>query len=266
MENNTNLLSSKRVGQAVLAVMVLLAIFLLGKSINEFAHLGERSANVVQDVITVSGKGEVFEVPNIATFSFSITEEGKDVTEANNKSSTKNNAAMKYLKDAGVEEKDIQTVGYNANPKYDYSQPVCIAYPCPTRSPVLVGYEVSQTISVKVRNVDKAGDILSGIGAIGVTNISGLTFTIDDEEAIRAEARSKAIADAKAKADKLAKDLGVKISGVVSFYEDNNVAYPMYAMESKAMGMGGGGPSVAPEIAKGENKVTVSVNVTFRIK
>jgi len=265
MENNTNILMSHRFKQAVLAVLILLGIFLLAKSINEFSHFGERSANTVQDMITVSGKGEVFAVPDIATFSFSITEEGKDVAEANNKSSVKNNSAMKYLKDAGIEDKDIQTIGYNANPKYDYSQPICATYPCPSRSPKLIGYEVSQTVSVKVRNTDKAGDILSGIGAIGVTNISGLTFTIDDEDSIRAEARTKAIANAKEKADKLVKDLGVKIDGVTSFYEDNNVAYPMYAMDSKVMGIGGG-PSIAPEIAKGENNVTVNINVTYRIK
>lgn len=255
---------SHRFKQAILGVLVLLAVFLLAKSINEFSHFGERSAMTIQDMITVSGKGEAFAVPDIALFSFSVIEEGKDVAEANNKSSTKNNAIMKYLKGAGIAEKDLKTEGYNANPKYDYSQIVCIKYPCPSQTPKLVGYEVSQTVSVKVRNTDKAGEILSGVGALGVTNISGLTFTIDDEEAIRAEARSKAIADAKSKAEKLSKDLGVKIVGVSSFYEDaGGVISPMYAMESKAVG---GGVSVAPDIAKGENKITVNVNVTYRIK
>lgn len=267
MENNTNLLTSHRFKQAVLIALVLLSVLLLAKSINEFSHVGQRSATDVQDMITVQGKGEVFAVPDIATFSFSITEEGKDVAEANNKSSTKNNAVMKYLKDAGIADKDIQTTDYNANPKYDYNQIVCIKYPCPSSSPKLVGYEVSQTVSVKVRNTDKAGDILSKVGALGVTNISGLTFTIDDSEVLKAEARAKAIEDAKAKADVLAKALGVKIVGVSSYYEDQGgVAYPAYAMESKAMGIGGGAPTVAPDIAKGQNKITTNVNVTYRIK
>ncbi|MES2223834.1 MAG: SIMPL domain-containing protein [Patescibacteria group bacterium] len=266
MENNTNLLTSHRFKQAVLTVLTFLAVFLIAKSINEFSHFGARSAADVQDTITVQGKGEVFAVPDIATFSFSITEQGKDVAEANNKSSTKNNAAMKYLKDAGIAEKDIQTTDYSANPQYDYSQVVCVKYPCPQQAPKLIGYEVSQTVSVKIRNTDKAGDILSGVGALGVTNISGLTFTIDDEDSIRAEARAKAITDARAKADELVKQLGVRIDKVSSFSEDGGgVVYPMYAMQSKAMDVAGTAP-VAPEIAKGQNKITVNVNVTYRIK
>jgi uncharacterized protein YggE len=265
MDNNTNLLSSLRIKQAVLGVLVLLAVFLLAKSINEFSNIGEPNMYAVQDMVTVTGKGEAFAVPDIATFSFSITEEGKDVGEANSKSSTKNNAVMKYLKDNGIAEKDIKTEGYNANPKYDYSQITCVRYPCPTQSPKLVGYEVSQTVSVKVRNADKAGEILSGVGNLGVTNISGLTFTVDDEEALKAEARTLAIEDAKAKAEKLAEDLGVKLGDISSFYEDMNPGYPMYAMESKAMNMGGSAAGV-PDIAKGENKVTVNVNVSYRLK
>lgn len=264
--DTTNIFSGERAKQLVLAVLALLAVFLLVKSVNEFSHIGDKSMYEVQGMITVSGRGEVFAVPDIATFSFSIIEEGKDVAEANNKSSTKNNAVMKYLENNGIEERDIKTEGYNANPKYDYSQVVCVRYPCPTQNPVLVGYEVSQTISVKVRNADKAGEILSGIGALAVTNISGLTFTIDNEEVLKAEARSKAIADAKEKAKILAKDLGVKLGDVSSFYEENNVAYPMYsAMESKNMAMGGGAP-VIPDIAKGENKITINVNITYKIK
>lgn len=266
MDNNTNLLSSHRVKWSVLAVLVLLAVFLLAKSINEFSQLGERSSTSVQDFITVSGKGEVFAVPDIATFTFSITEEGKDVAEANNKSSTKNNAVMKYLKSTGIDEKDIQTRDYYANPKYDYSQIVCIKAPCPSSVPKLIGYEVSQSVSVKVRNTDKAGEILSQVGTLGVTNISGLTFTIDDAEVIKSEARAKAIEDARAKADLLVKQLGVRIDKVSSFSEDSgNMGYPMYAMESKAM-MGVGGGPVSPDLAKGQNKITVNVNVTYRIK
>ncbi|MDB5204808.1 MAG: hypothetical protein JWP09_836 [Candidatus Taylorbacteria bacterium] len=266
MENNTNLLTSHRFKQAVLTVLTFLAVFLIAKSINEFSHFGQRSATDVQDMITVQGKGEVFAVPDIATFSFGITETGKDVGEANNKASTKNNAAIKYLKDAGIAEKDIQTTGYSANPQYDNTQVMCVKYPCPTQTPKIIGYEVTESVAVKVRNTDKAGDILSGVGSLGVTNISGLTFTIDDEDSIRAEARSKAIADAREKADVLAKELGVRIDKVSSFSEDGGgVAYPVFAMQSKAMDMAGNA-AVAPEIAKGQNKITVGVNVTYRIK
>lgn len=266
MENNINILSSHRFKQAVLGVLILLALFLFAKSINEFSRIGEPDSLAPQDTIMVTGKGEVFAVPDIATFTFSIVEEAKDMKGASDKAATKNNAVMKYLKDAGIAEKDIKTEGYNTNPKYDYTQVVCIKYPCPSQTPKLIGYEASQSVAVKVRNADKAGEILAGVGTLGVTNIGGLVHTIDDIDSIKAEARSKAIADARQKATVLAKELRVKIDRVASFFEDsNNVGYPMYAMEAKDVRVGGGAP-VVPEIAKGENKITVNVNVTYRIK
>lgn len=258
---NTKFFESDIFKKSAITVLAVLALFLLGKTINEFTRIGEKDMYSVQDMITVTGKGEAFAVPDIATFTFSVTESGKDVSDAQKKVTDKNNAAIKYLKDNGIDEKDIKTENYNANPKYDYRP--CTAYVCPPA--LLSGYEVTQTTSVKVRNVEKAGEILSGIGATGVTNISGLSFVVDDQETIKAEARTLAIADAKEKAKKLTKELGVKIESVSSFWEQDNENTPMYAeMDSKVMGMGGA--NVAPVISTGQNKVTVIVNVTYRIK
>jgi uncharacterized protein YggE len=118
-----------------------------------------------------------------------------------------------------------------------------------------------------VRNTEKAGDILTGVGEIGVSNISGLSFTIDNDDALKAEARKIAIEDARQKAEMLAKDLKVKLGKVTSFFEDaGGFPYPVYAMEAKSMGMGGGAPSVSPDIAKGENKITINVTVTYKIR
>ncbi|MES2059954.1 MAG: SIMPL domain-containing protein [Patescibacteria group bacterium] len=264
MSDPLNINPPMRIQKAIIAVLSVLFVFLVFKSITEF-KMWSTIGSSDQNVITVSGTGETFAVPDIATFTFSVVENGKTVAEAQDKATTKNNAAIKYLKDAGIADKDIKTESYNANPQYAYNQIMCIKYPCPP-SQTLTGYEVSQTISVKVRDTSKAGNILSGVGALGVSNISGLTFTIDNEDALKAEARSKAIADARSKAEALAKDLGVGLGKVASFSE-NTGAYPVYAMKSEAMAVGGGARDVAaPSVPTGENKVTIDVTVTYKIR
>jgi uncharacterized protein YggE len=263
MAEPLNINPPKRIQIAAIVTLSCLSLFLLVKT---FGALNDIDNTVAQNTITVSGKGETFAVPDIATFTFSVTETGTTVSEAQTKATDKNNAALKYLKNAGVADKDIKTESYSANPQYDYNQIVCVKYPCPPTKPTLNGYEVSQTISVKVRDTKKAGDILSNIGEYGVTNISGLTFTIDNDDVLKADARALAISDAKAKAEELAKDLGVGLGKVTSFSEESNgYPYPVYAMEAKATGMGGA-PAVAPDVPTGENKITVNVTVTYKIK
>src|SRR3989344_2436016 len=261
MSEPLNINPPKRIQIAAIVALSCLSLFLLVKTFGAWSDIDNAP---IQNTITVTGQGETFAVPDIATFTFSVTEEGKTVAEAQKKATDKNNKVIKYLKDSGVADKDVKTESYYANPKYEYPQIVCVRYPCPPSKEVLSGYEVSQTISVKVRNTDKAGEILSGVGALGVSNISGLSFTIDNEEALKSEARSKAIADARAKADMLVSGLGVRLGKVVSFTEDTG-GYPIYAMEAKGMGIGGA-PDIAPNIPAGENKITVNVTVTYRIK
>ena len=165
--------------------------------------------------ISVTGVGEVFATPDIATFSFTV--EGKDVdaSVAQNKATDNMDAILAYLKEAGVEDKDIKTEYYNLMPEYEYSQVVCTQWGCPPQSePKLKGYQVSQSVSVKVRDTAKAGELLSAVGGKGALNVSGLSFTIDDEDKLMAEAREKAIADAKEQAGVLAKNLGKsKVAG-----------------------------------------------------
>lgn len=271
MDQEMNINPPRRIQNAAIVALALLSLFLLAKTLTEFKKYPNAGSEYGQNIISVSGKGEVFATADVATFSFSVMEEGSTVAEAQKKATEKNNNAIKLLKDNGVEEKDIQTTGYNVNPKYDYNNSMrpCTQFGCPPSTPKLVGYEINQSVTVKVRDIAKAGDLLTKIGATGVSNISGLSFTIDDEESLKAEARSKAIADAREKAKKLAKDLGVKLGDVTSFYENTDPGYPIYGkMESMAVGMGGAVNQVAPapDIATGENKITINVNISYRIR
>jgi uncharacterized protein YggE len=129
---------------------------------------------------------------------------------------------------------------------------------------VLTGYEVSQTISVKIRKIDDAGKILVGVGDKGATNISGVSFSVDKKEAIEADARAKAIQDAEEKAKVLAKSLGVKLTRIVSFSESGGgPAYYRGDMMEASMFKSA---DVAPSIPTGENKFTSNVNIVYEIQ
>ena len=158
------------------------------------------------------------------------------------------------MKESLVEDKDIKTTNYNIYPRYDWIEKI---------GRVFRGYAVTQTLEIKIRKIDKAGEILAGITKAGANQVGGVSFVIDDEEAAKRDARQKAIADAKTKAEQLAKDLGVKIVRLMSFSENGgNYPYPVY--KSEAMGIGGAEP--APAVPAGENTVTVNVSLTYEIK
>jgi uncharacterized protein YggE len=245
----------------VLTVAAAIGVIKLTKSIG---YVGANPNNTPS--IDVTGTGDAYSVPDVATFSFSVTETAKTVADAQAAATTKADAALKAVRDAGVADKDIQTQSYNINPHYDYSGALCSSGYCPPGKQVLTGYDVSETILVKVRDLSKAGDIFASIGSLGVQNVNGLDFSVDNPDAVQAEARSKAIADAQSKANLLAKQLGVSLVRVMSFSESTGgYPRPIYNMgAAKAMSVAA--PQAAPDIAVGQEKVTDNVTITYEIK
>jgi len=257
-------LKDKKISVSVFILIVVVSLFTITKLINEVRVMPEHS--YTGDVISVEGSGEVLAVSDIASLYINLTKDGKTAKEAQdllNESITK---TLAYLKDQKIEDKDIKSEYGGLNPKYSYEQPACYTYPCPTRDPKIVGYTATQSITVKVREVDLASEVRTGLAGVGVTDISGPTFSIDYEESYKDQARSKAIKEARSKAKVLAKELGVRLGKVVSFSENGDNNYPMY--ESKAMMSGGvvSDSAPAPTLPKGENKITSNVVVTYEIK
>ncbi len=217
------------------------------------------------NVISVTAEGEVMAVPDVAVITLNIEKEGKTAKEAQSLTNEMLDKVLAYVKTQTIEEKDVKAEYGGVNPKYKNNQIYCITYPCPQGETVIVGYTATQSITIKVRNADNANVVRTGLAGLGITNISGPTFSIDDEEALKEEARGKAIEKARAKAKVLAKELHVRLGDVVSFSE-NSGGYPMiYAnamMKSDAMSA----PEMAPALPKGENKITTSVTITYEIK
>ncbi|AKM84050.1 TPA: hypothetical protein DCZ46_01835 [Candidatus Campbellbacteria bacterium] len=270
MENtNTNCCGSQwkeknDVFKVLTFFLLITTIFMVFKTITaykESAFVGLEG----QSTITFTGKGEVFAIADVATFNFSVVEISSTVAKAQEDSAKKINAIMGYLKEQGIEEKDIKTANYNVYPKYEWRRDtVCEGGFCSDGKNVLVGYEASQTITVKVRDTEKSGTLLTGVGELGASNISGLTFSVDDEEASKREARKLAIEDAQNKAKELAKDLDVKLVRIVSFNESGD--FPVYAYDKEvSMGMGGA-EAVPPQIPVGENQIISNVSITYQIK
>lgn len=255
---------------AAAIALALLALFLLAATIyalKSVAYIG--SGVSASNTISVSGEGEVFAVPDTATFSVTIQERAKDVAAAQAAATKKNNDVVAYLKEAGVDEKDIQTADYNVNPQYEYVNGVCREGYCQPGTQKLTGFEVTQTLTVKVKDTDKAGELLSGVGSRGASSVSGLSFTIADQDQLEVDARDEAIADAKAKADELAASLGVSIVRVVGFSENEYQPYYAYGRGGVTMDLAVAQEAKAapsPEIPVGQNKITSNVNITYEIR
>lgn len=253
-------------------VQALMTLVLVGAvaSLGAYAYYTMKQSGGIAPgatTITVQGEGKVQAVPDIGVFSFSVLADGKYAAEAQSKSATANNAIIATLKENGVEEKDIKTENYNLNPKYKYSDTVCRSgMYCPPSNPVIDGYEVSQTVTVKVRALDKAGDLISKAGEKGATNISNLSFTTDDVTVIKAQAREKAIVDAKKQADALAKSLGVQIVRMTGFWENDGAMYPMAERAFSADAMMSKSGGVTPQMPLGENEIKSSVSITYEIR
>jgi len=223
------------------------------------------STNIAIPTITVTGEGEATAVPDIATISFTIDNTSADVKTAQKAVEDTMKKVSAALKDLGVDAKDIKTENYGVNPKYTYSNIMCITAPCPSNIPKLEGYEVSESVSVKVRKIENTGDVLAALGKNEVKNIQGPNFGIENDEALTKVARGIAIQKAKEKASETAKSLGQNLGDIRSYSEGG--AYPMPMMYAKGASMDAGTMSVERiTLAQGETKIKVTVNLTYSLR
>lgn len=227
---------------------------LIRNNIQKFYFIGK--ADKMERTILVQGIGKVTVKPDIAQVTMGTTSDGKTVEEAQTKNTEVMNKMLGKLKALNIEEKDIQTSNYNIYPQYDYTE---------DKGQVLKGYQVSQNVTIKVRNLQNADKVVALAGEVGANNVGGLQFTFDDKEVYKDQARELALKQIAEKAKGLSKSLGVRLIAVVSYdeYEGGNVPY--MPMKYDVMGMGGA-TEAAPSIQAGTNEVILNVNVGFEIR
>ncbi len=221
--------------------------------------------------VSFSGHGEVTAVPDIANISLTLRKESSTAKEAQENVATKEKRVLDFLKGKNVDEKDIKTVNASVYPKYEYQKYPGVSNECRGDEcyyggkQVLIGYEASESINIKVRKVDDAGAIMQGLGDIGVSDLNGPNYAIDNEDGLKAEARKKAIDEAKEKAKVLAKDLGIRLGKIKSFSETGNY-YPIMYGKAEMMDSAGSSAPAPAELPKGENTVSSDVTITYEIK
>jgi len=216
-----------------------------------------------KNTITVSGTGEIYTKPDLAIVDFSVVTDKKTVAEATTENTKAMNGVIASIKNQGVEDKDLKTTGFTIYPRYEWQKEIaCLIYPCPESKRVLVGYEITQTLEVKIRDLAKVGNIIQGATDAGANQVGDLQFTVDKEDEFKKRARAEAITEAKAKANELSSQLGVKLVRITNFSEGGTTPVPMSLyMEAKAAG----GGDETPQIQTGENKISVTVSITYEI-
>ena len=206
-------------------------------------------------LLSVSANAEASRTPDVANISTGVVTQAADANSAMRDNATQMDKVMAALRAAGIAARDIQTSGINLNPQYKYVE---------NMPPAIVGYQASNTVNVKVRDLSKLGKVLDALVAQGANQINGPSFGIDKPDAALDEARIAAVKKAQAQAQTYADALGLKIRRVVSISEGGaSLPHPpmpmMRAMAADA------GYAKETAVAPGESSVSVSVEMVFEL-
>lgn len=204
--------------------------------------------------ISVSGRGEVVGTPDTLTVTIGVSVTRSSVGEAVDVAAERATGLIEALTGLGVAEEDVQTSNYSIYPEYDYSN---------DRAPRITGYRVDNTLNVKIRDLDRAGAILDAVtGSVGdEVEVSGLSFSIEDNDGLVAAARADAWADAEAKAQQLAGLAGVELGAPVAIVESVNPSPPVVPFAAFDVAQ----EAAATPIESGQLAVTVTINVQYSI-
>ena len=207
-----------------------------------------------QEGIWVNGYGEVNAAPDIAILQLGISAQRASVAEAQAEAATAMDKVMTVLKQGGVADKDIQTQYFSIQQVTKWDRE--------TEEEVVIGYRVTNMVTAKIREIAKTGSIIDAVAEAGgdFTRINSISFSIDDPSEYRIEARDKAMADAKAKAEQLANLGGVTLGKPT--YISESISYPIYP---PSVGVAEAAPAPVTPISPGEMKVSLDIQVVYAI-
>lgn len=258
----------RRASRVAVAFLPLLIVTLMVSGCAPAASASQASVTDQTRTITVVGTGKVQAKPDVAHLNVGVDVTAATTTEAVEKAQVKMTAVLAALKAAGIPDKDIQTSHYSINferTQQDAGPTTAGSKPAaPGGEGELEGfYRVSNMVDVTVRDLDKVGDALDATVKAGANNVWGVSFSLDDTSTPEVQAREKAVADAKARAESLAKLNGVGVGEVLAISEViGNTPAPVFLKEAASMAYGGGGGAVEP----GELTFTTMVQVTYGIR
>jgi len=203
-------------------------------------------------LLSVSATGEASRAPDIATASAGVVTQAADANAAMRANASQMQKVVAAIRAAGVAERDIQTTGISIHPTYRHVE---------NEEPRISGYSASNSVSLKVRDIARLGEVLDALVASGANNVNGPGFGIDQPEAVYDEARRKALDQARKRADMYAEALGLRVRRIVSISEGGRMQppQPMFAMRAMAM------DAESTPVAPGENTLTANLEIVFEL-
>ncbi len=211
--------------------------------------------------VTFSGSAQVTVAPDYADVTVSVVTQNASAQVAQEENDRKIQGVADYLKQQGIADADIQTVGYYLYPQYDYDycrreDPNFTGY-C---TPRIVGYEMNQSLQFRVRDLDNVGTLLGSVTERGANSISGVQFRVEDVDAVRREAVAEALQKADEKARQYEQLAGLRLGKIVTISESGGDVYGGFYAEGK------GGAAMSAPIEPGSQDVTLEVYVTYEVK
>jgi len=234
-------------------ILVFLSFFVFTKLFGPLPFSVNSVTTTKTNLFTVQGTGEATAVPDTALISLGVNKEAATVETAQNQVNQIINQIATDLKKLGVEDKNIKTTNYSVNPNYDYSG----------GQQRLNGYAVSANIEVKIKPIEKANQAIDIATKDGATQVGGIQFVLNDDtqQKLENEARIAAVKEAKTKAQSLADAAGIHLGKIVDVQETPNAPQPIF--RTMALDKGAGAPAPATELSPGENKISITVSLSY---
>ena len=204
-------------------------------------------------LLQVSAHGETHRAPDVAQISAGVVTQNIDANAAMRANAQRMSAVIASLKKAGIAERDMQTSSISLSPQYKYGE---------NQPPTITGYQASNTVNVRLRELGKAGDVLDALVKQGANQINGPTFTLDKPEIAMDEARNDAVKNAQARANLYAAATGLKVRRIVSISESSEMQPQPRPM---MMRMDVVNKIESTPVAAGENTIGVDLNVVYEL-
>lgn len=238
-----------RVSSAAGAVLLSFTLFLAPAALAQ-------TSPVQPATISLTGSGQVSAAPDMAMVTSGVISQADSARDALTANTRSMSSLIAAIKSAGIEARDIQTAGFSVSPRYAQQK----VRENQWESPKIVGYQVNNGVSVRVRDLSKLGRLLDAMVSEGANNINGISFLVSDADTRRDEARTAAVADVRRKAELYAEAAGVGLGKILSITENSHgrPPQPMMMEARKAM-------DVSVPIETGEETIGVEVNITWEI-
>jgi uncharacterized protein YggE len=248
------------------AVFTVLLLMLISYFFNHTWNLFYKSN---AQPFTAQGTGTAKAEPDQAEISFTVTKTAPKLEDAQNQANTATNTMVAAVKQLGVEKKDIKTSNYSSYPNYAQTpvapQPNTFMMPVKQDNQTIESYTVTENITISIADQEKVNTVIDAVTKAGAENVSGPNYTFSDakQKELMKEARDKAIADAKDKAQSLAQASGIHL-GKLTSVQEGNTGYPVIRpMMLDAKTAGGTAVSAPTEINPGQNEVTDTVTLSY---